>query len=121
MFFQSPIKQMFDVATLYPSVHYSYLHWTPLEIHLGHNGDQWRYGKNSDLGSAEVWEGIFSPNLKLWGGHKLHRIMLVHVELVTFNFHFPQIQKLFMFMIFGPGGHVHDPWNKLFLTFETPN
>ena len=47
--------------------------------------------------------------------------MLLHGELVTCNFHFLKTRKVFMFMLFGPSGNVHDPQNQLFLTVDPPN
>ena len=44
-------------------------------------------------------------------------IILLHGELVTFNFHFPQIRKVVMFMICGHCVNVHDPQRQLFLFF----
>ena len=43
---------------------------------------------------------------------------MLHWELVIFNFHFPKIRKVIIFMLLGPGGHVHEPQNHLFLTSD---
>ena len=51
---------------------------------------------------------------------KLCRIIMFHGELVTFNFHFTETQKVPTFMIFGPSGHLHDSQNQLFWTLGPP-
>ena len=43
--------------------------------------------------------GIFSLNVNFWMAHKLCIIILLHGELVVFNFHFSKIQKVIIFMI----------------------
>ena len=54
--------------------------------------------------------GPFILNFKFWvAQNDLCRIILLHGDLATLNFHFPKIRKYFSFMIFGPRGHVHDP------------
>ena len=54
-------------------------------------------------------------------GQKLHRIILLHIGLVTFNFHFPQIPDVFILMILGTSANVHNPQNPLFLNLEPSN
>ena len=51
---------------------------------------------------------------------KLRRIILLDFGLVTFRFHFGKIRKPVIFMIFGPGGRVHDSQNQLLKSLETP-
>ena len=38
---------------------------------------------------------------------------LLHIVLVTFNCHFPQIRKVFISMLFGISANVHDPQKPL--------
>ena len=45
--------------------------------------------------------------------------LFLHGELVTFNFHFPQIPNVCIVLIVGPGGHVHDPQNQFSLTLDS--
>ena len=54
--------------------------------------------KISHLGCTRVWGAIFSLNFKNM-----------------------EAQKVFLCMIFGLGGHVHDPQIHLFLILETTN
>ena len=55
--------------------------------------------------------GICASNstriLKNGEGQHLRRIILLHIEVITFNFHFPKIQNVFMFMIVEK--EFHDP------------
>ena len=46
---------------------------------------------------------------KLRMANKPRIIILLHGKLVTCNFRFPKNRKVFIFMVFGPRGHVHDP------------
>ena len=46
---------------------------------------------------------------------KIRRIILLHLGLVTFQFHFPKIRVVFIFMIFGSGGRVHGPQKTIML------
>ena len=61
------------------------------------------------------------PNYKLWKAQKLRRIILLHGELLTFNLYFLKIHKVFISMMFGPSGNVHDPQKPLFLTSALQN
>ena len=65
------------------------------------------------FGVCWVWGAILTLNFRLWIAQKLHTL---HGALVTFNFHFPQTQKVFVFMIFGPSTNVLGPQNPLFLS-----
>ena len=67
---------------------------------------------------CQVPESIFTVHFKLWIAQKLLRIILLHGELVTFNFHFPKAQKVLISVSFGLSGHVHapPPNQSLFLT-----
>ena len=47
---------------------------------------------------------------------KLRRIILLHLQLPTFRFHFPKIQKIIMFM-FWPSECDHDSQPQLYLIF----
>ena len=78
-------------------------------------------GKIRDLGSGEVWGTNFTLNFHKRVAQKLCIIVLLRLGLVTFGFHFGEIRKVFIFMIFGPSGHVHLPQNQLFLILDTPN
>ena len=60
------------------------------------------------LGICRGLGSMFTINISFRKARKLHRIILLRIGLVTFNFHFSKIQKVFMFMIFGPSGHDHD-------------
>ena len=76
-------------------------------------------GRTNDLpsGTFRFWDlvrGIFTviPDKMV---QKLRIIILLHLRLITFNFHFPQNHKIIIFVIFGPGGGVHGPQNHLYL------
>ena len=53
-------------------------------------------------GSLQMFEyvanclNIFSINSKLWKDQKLRRIILLHGELVVFNFHLPKNPNVFI-------------------------
>ena len=89
-----------------------------VELFRGSMGLQ---SKNSDLGYDWVCRSIFTVKFENKITQKLRIIILLHGELVTFNFRFPKIPKVFSFMIFGPSAHVHDPKKQLFLTLDTQN
>ena len=75
----------------------------------GVSREKFRFGVCRGLGP------IFILNSKLWKGYELRRIILLQGELITFNFHFPNIT------IFGTGGSVHDPQKPLLLTLAPQN
>ena len=58
-----------------------------------------------------VGKSMFTSILNNGKGQKLCRIILLHIGLVTSNFHLPQIPNVLIFMIFGTDGNVHDPRN----------
>ena len=64
------------------------------------------YRRTPDLGSGGVREVIFAVNYfkEQNVAQKLRRIILLHFELVTFDFHFPKTQEVFIFMVYGPSG-----------------
>ena len=68
-----------------------------------------------DLGSGGVWGAKFIVNVVKSVAPKLRIIILLHLGLVAFRFHFPKTRKILIFMIFGLGGRVHRPQNQLFL------
>ena len=72
------------------------------------------YGKMQVLGSGAVLGAMFTVNLIERTARKLHRTILLHFGLVTFNFHFPETQNLLMFVISRPTGHDHGPPSQLF-------
>ena len=79
-------------------------------------------GEIQDLGSGgRVWEAILIINFKKRGARKFCRMILLHVELVTFRSHFGKNRKPFMFMFFGLGGRVQDSQNQLCLILDKPN
>ena len=50
---------------------------------------------------------------------KLHRSILLHIGLETFNFQFARIRKVFTFLNSRPSWTCH-PQNQLFSTLDTP-
>ena len=74
----------------------------------------------ADLANKWFCRSIFTLTLKSWKDQKLRRIILFHIGLVTFNYHFPKIENVFIFMIVGPSGHVHYRQNQFFLILDTP-
>ena len=59
------------------------------------------YDINSDLGSDGVCRFVSILNFKIREVQKVHIIILFHIGLVSLNFHFPDIQQPFIFMISG--------------------
>ena len=57
-----------------------------------------------DLGSGGGVGAIFVVNFENPVAQKLRIIILLHLGLVIFNLHFPQIKKVVVIMIFGPRG-----------------
>ena len=55
---------------------------------------------------------IFDDSLKNGEGQKLRSNIKIHKELVSFDFHFPKIYNVLVFMIVGTSGNVHDPRNR---------
>ena len=49
--------------------------------------------EKSTFGSAKVWGAIFTLHFDKTVGRKLRRLILLHEELVTFNFHSPANPK----------------------------
>ena len=66
--------------------------------------------------SKLVWGVNFIERI----AQKLHRIILLHFGLVTFEFDFRKTRKLIIFLVFGPSGRNHGPQNQLFLILEIP-
>ena len=64
---------------------------------------------------------LFRVHLENGEGKKLPRNIKIYGGLVVFNFPFPKIPNVFMFVIFGPSGHVHDLQKPLFLNLVPPN
>ena len=52
--------------------------------------------------------GIFIVKAHKRMARKLRVIILLHLGLVSFRFHFGRTLKVFIFMIFGPSGRGHD-------------
>ena len=73
------------------------------------------------LGSDGVRGSTFNVNSNKMVAPKLRRIILLLFGLITFKFHFGKIQKVIIFMTFGPSGHDHDLQSQLFLTLDPPN
>ena len=61
--------------------------------------------------SFGVCKSIFVLNIKLWQGQRLRRIILLHIGLLTFTFHFPQISNVVILMTFRTSGNFNDPRN----------
>ena len=59
-------------------------------------------------------------DFKLWKSEKLRREIKMHWDLVFLSWHFPKIQNVFMCMIWGIRGNVHEPQKPFFLTSDTP-
>ena len=74
-----------------------------------------------DLGYDGVCRSISTQNFELWKGQKLRIIILPNIGLVTFDFHFPKIRQVFIFLTFGTSGNVRDPQKPLFLTLDPPS
>ena len=55
----------------------------------------------------ELFPVLFSGTI--WWARNLRRIILLHFGLVTFRFDFPKLEKVVVFMFFGPSGHDHEP------------
>ena len=77
-------------------------------------------GKNPDLGSRGLGV-IFNVNIIKRLTQKLHRMILLHVGLVTFRIHFRETRKPFIVMVFGPSRRDHDSQNQYYWSLETPN
>ena len=56
--------------------------------------------EKSGVGVWEVWEAIFIVHFKKRVAHKLRRITLLHLGLITLRIHFRKTRKPFIFMIF---------------------
>ena len=88
----------------------------------GRSIEKFRFGDRLGLGAH------FYPKFKtLNSPKKLRRIILLHIGVVTFRFHFPKIREVLIFMIFGPGGRVDESQQQLLLllllllvTLDTP-
>ena len=72
----------------------------------------------SNLGSDGVRLPIFAVIFKGRVAQKLSGNSKIHGQFVILYFHFPQIQKLLIFMIFGPSGNAHGPQHQLFSTVD---
>ena len=60
-------------------------------------------------------------NLKNGEGQKLRGNSKIHGGFVMFNFHFPKIPNVFIFMICGTSGNVKGPLKPLLLTLDPPS
>ena len=76
--------------------------------------------KNPVLGPGGSEGAILTVNFEKRVARKLRRIILLHLRLITFGFHFGKTRKPFICMIFGLFGYVRDSQNQ-FLALETPN
>ena len=86
--------------------------------------------KGSKYGKIRIWAlggsgGHFHYNSESKTGPKLCKIILLHVGLVTFRFHFRfhfrKTRKVIISMISGPSGRNHGRQNQVFLTLGPPN
>ena len=73
------------------------------------------------LGAGGVWGPIFTVNCKRRVARKLCRIILLHLGLITSNFHFLKRKNVLISTNSGPRGRDPDSQNQLCLTLETPN
>ena len=73
----------------------------------------WKNCEKSGFGVSGVWGAIFIVILWKRAAQKLRRIILLHLGLVTFRFHYgrPLTPYMHDFQIFG---RVHDSPNQLF-------
>ena len=76
--------------------------------------------KQKRMGSKVVCGFIFTDNSKIRVTQKLCGIILLHLGLVTFRFHFPKHQ-ITIFMIFGITGHDADPKKTIVFDFGSTN
>ena len=76
-------------------------------------------GETSWFGVWVVWGAMFLVNFVKNVAPKLCRIILLHVGLVTFRFHFGKARKPIMFMVFGFLDVSMTP--KTNITLETQN
>ena len=51
---------------------------------------------------------MFIVNFDKRLAQKFHTTILLQIGLIISIFHFPQIQQILIFMVFGPSGRVHD-------------
>ena len=84
-----------------------------------------RSGKHPGLGSGGgSVVAIFTVTLIQRFAQKLHRIILLHSELITVliacRIHFGNTRKVIIFMVSGTGRRDHDSPNQLFLNLEKP-
>ena len=78
-------------------------------------------GKNADLGfRGSGRRGFFTVNIKKRLARKLRIMILLHLELVTFRFHFGRSRQIIIAMFFRPSGRDHDAQHQLFFFLETP-
>ena len=78
------------------------------------------------LGLPRIWICMCYPHVRFvcnvnnkqrWP-RKLPIIILLHLGLIIFRFHFGKIRNFLIFMIPRPSGRVHEFQNQLFWTFE---
>ena len=59
----------------------------------------WLYKQKFGFGGlGGGWVPIFTPSFDIRVAQKLRRIILLHGELITFDFHFSKIRKVVIFM-----------------------